>query len=146
MIYRRHTEADTKADGFRDLVRRGLYSRDLGIPVSEDKLFQVCAATAKSPHYGAIAEHDGKFMAYIGGLCGEHYWCERQQFNIIGWYSTCPGAGMVLLNMALQWAKAMPYIKTVLVTVNPDVAERVGVLLKRKKITSHAVPSFLIEV
>lgn len=146
MIFRRATLEDTGKKSFRDLVLAGLYSGDLGIQINKNKLFAFCESTTKLPHYGAIAEQDGEFVAYIGGLCGEHYWLERQQFNIVGWYSTRPGAGMKLLDMALRWAKSVPYIKTTMISVNPDVADRVSAVFKRRGIAVHVAPSFLIEV
>ncbi len=141
----RITSDYTKRDDFRTLVREGLLSRDLGVPISEIKLTTFCDACANG-HYGAVAEHDGRCVAYLGAVLADHYWYDRMQLNVVGWYSKHPFAGIRLLEMALQWAQSQPHIRTVLLNVNPEFEEQVRRILKKRKNTAHVVSSILIEV
>lgn len=143
-VFRPSLEYMRRAD-FRALVREGLMSRDLGLPISDFKLSAFCDAVIKD-HYGLVAEDDGVCVAYLGGVVASHYWFDRAQLNIVGWYSKRPFAGMRLLTEALAWAKGRPHIKAVMVTVNPEFDAQVRRVIERRGYAAHVVSSFLIEV
>ena len=117
MILRRAVVADI--DRAMPMLRRVLSAQPHGMVIDENKL-RVTALRTITHGYCAVAEYDGKIVAYIAGLVDENPYFERLQLTVIGWYSEAPGAGFRLYRMMMKWRDANPMIGSVCLLANPD--------------------------
>lgn len=119
MIYRRAVLADMDRPESMLLLHRVLTIQPHGMVVDEAKV-RATATHAITKGYAAVAEKDGKIVAYIGALIDEHPYYERQQMCVVAWYSDAPGAGLRLFRDMMDWRDAHPMIGTVYVFADPD--------------------------
>lgn len=119
MIYRRAVLADLERPQFMLLLHRVLTIQPHGMVLDEAKV-RATAMHAITKGYVAVAEKDGKIVAYIAALIDEHPYYERQHMCVIGWYSDAPGAGFRLFRDMMDWRDAHPMIGPVYVYVDPD--------------------------
>lgn len=145
MICRRGSPEDARRDDFRALVLSGLRSRDEGIEINERKLYAFCEAIASdNTHYGCVAEVDGVIVAYFAAVIHEHYWFDGSQMTVVGWYSTHPFAGLILLENALQWARKSMHVITLMLNFNPQHKERIMRVLQKRGVNLLDVSGALI--
>lgn len=82
-------------------------------------------------NYCHVAEKDGKVVAAVSALIQPCMFYERQQANVVQFYTREPGAGLPLIRDFLRWARSRPAIKLIVFTLEVRADPRIGKLMKR---------------
>jgi hypothetical protein len=80
--------------------------------------------------YGRIAEQAGQPVGVIGAVVHPMFWTGRNELQVVALRSTRPGAGRMLIQGLMAWARERLDLQQVVVTVeNPD--PRVEKMMRR---------------
>lgn len=107
-----------------------------GLVIDETKVKDMAVACISSPsHFCYVAEKNLQVVAAVSAFVMPMVFHQRQQANVVQFYSTVAGAGAPLLRRLMWWWRNRPGVRTLCFTLECGCDPRIIKLLTRLGLT-----------